>query len=487
MRHGDHNEQMYVTAGRLCADGGLMYRDFAFVQMPYIPLIYGEMFWLFGDAGYLLLARFFNWAAWCVGAAFIYAIARKVGHSPTIACAFAVLYLVNPTMLRITHEASNYALPATLSLGQMFLVAGEQAGASSRRVFIRAALVGLVGGLAVGIKLYYLPVVAPFILLAGFVPRAGVNVAAFASAVAGFGFALLPVAVLNSQFHYHFMFNNLEFHRLTTAAYRRLGTGAPMGLLQKANYVRTSLLTNCAACFNLLFIAWGGAWLMRRSPGDSGALVHLFATVLCSAGLGLSVALFMTPCWPQYLALAMPYILVAAMLALRFVPEELTQTRTVLVAIGTVLAFAAFVNPKDIVAIFRPQTDWQPLVLKSTAREIERVVKKSAATGKLATVQPLYAIEAGLPIYAEFATGPFVFSVADMLPDDKQKQLLAVGRKRLESVLDADPPAAILAGFYEGDPMFNDQSLISYAEQRNYRRVTLSCCPQLSLYLRPEK
>lgn len=115
------------------------------------------------------------------------------------------------------------------------------------------------------------------------------------------------------------------------------------------------------------------------------------------------------------------------------------------------------------------------------------MVKERAFTANIAAVQPLYAIETGLPIYAEFAMGPFLFSVADMLPASTQQLIVAVGRGRLESVLDADPPAAILAGLYEDDPMFHDRSLISYAEQRNYRRVTLNCCPRLSFYVRTEK
>ena len=40
----DHNENMYVAAGVLASQGETLYRDFAYLQTPYLPLAYGVWF-----------------------------------------------------------------------------------------------------------------------------------------------------------------------------------------------------------------------------------------------------------------------------------------------------------------------------------------------------------------------------------------------------------------------------------------------------------
>lgn len=484
LRHGDHNEQMYVAAGKLVAEGELIYRDFGFVQMPYLPFVYAGIFSLPLQCDQMLLARLFNWAMWYMGAFVVYAIARKVGHDRLLGLTLMVFYIVSPIMLRITHEASNYALPATLSLVQFLLLARDPLGPPLRHPLLRSTLIGMLGGLAVGIKLYYLPVVLPCLFLAGFAGRPTQSLAALTLGAAGFAFALLPAAVLWCSMPTSFLFFNLEFHGLTTNAYRAVGTTAPISILQKMNYIRERLLADSGGGFTTLFLCWGTYWMVRRGCGLSRGLVYSFAAVLCSITLGLSVVVFMTPCWPQYLALVMPYVFVAAILALCYLPTDLAETRALLMTVAAFVSFLAFLNPKDAAALLSPQRLWQPLVSRTQAAGIHDAVSQASVSGKLATLQPIFAIQAGMPFYSEFSAGPFVFAVADGLPEEKQKQFVSVGRDRLTRVLDADPPAAILAGFYAGDRMFDDSCLIAYAEQRGYRRTTLASFPKQVFFVR---
>ena len=48
MLRTDHNEQMYVAAGALVAEGRVLYADFAYLQMPLLPQIYGAVYRLTG-------------------------------------------------------------------------------------------------------------------------------------------------------------------------------------------------------------------------------------------------------------------------------------------------------------------------------------------------------------------------------------------------------------------------------------------------------
>ena len=66
MTHFGHDEHMYVTAGYLVKEGRMLYRDFAYLQAPYLPLIYGFVYKLTGTSHYLLAAKgicFSFWAA----------------------------------------------------------------------------------------------------------------------------------------------------------------------------------------------------------------------------------------------------------------------------------------------------------------------------------------------------------------------------------------------------------------------------------------
>lgn len=40
----NHNEHMYITAGVLVSQNKILYKDFAYLQTPYLPLLYGGLY-----------------------------------------------------------------------------------------------------------------------------------------------------------------------------------------------------------------------------------------------------------------------------------------------------------------------------------------------------------------------------------------------------------------------------------------------------------
>ncbi len=111
VHNNSHNEQMYVTAGYLLAQGERLYTDFAFVQTPYSPLIYAAVFRLTG--GYYLSAKLVN-LAFLAFAADCFASARRRTHDDQRRTAGA-LFLANYYLLRAAIEASNYTMPIAFS------------------------------------------------------------------------------------------------------------------------------------------------------------------------------------------------------------------------------------------------------------------------------------------------------------------------------------------------------------------------------------
>lgn len=490
MRMNDHNEEMYIAAGIRVAEGRVPYRDFSYVQMPYLPGIHGALFRLCGMRRPLLVARTFNWLAWITGAGLLYLACRRAGNPRQACLAISLLYVANPFMLLITHEASTYAPPATLGIGQAVACLWLGTQNRTRSQLALASLVGVLGGLAVGIKLYFLAVTVPYVILAAFAADRRFNHTHAACAVAGFCVALVPAAILCACVPREFFFNNLLIHSLNTAAYRVLdqrsgGLVPNMTLLAKTRFITWGMLSSPCILATLAVTGWAW-WNSRiRSLRYRDCNPHAVAAAT-AALLGVAVACFMTPCFPQYLALMMPYLLLFAAMTIGDTLPRHSGTRSFLCTVAAVVGFAAFASLEDARAVINPALAWHPIRTARAGKAVRSQIESLDAIGKLATIQPLRAINAGLPFYDEFATGPFVYAIVDGLSDDDQKRYVVVGSRRIAEVLDADPPAAILAGLYPPGWFFNDDALRDYAERHGYTRTGIPQIPNADLYVRPK-
>jgi len=87
----------------------------------------------------------------------------------------------------------------------------------------------------------------------------------------------------------------------------------------------------------------------------------------------------------------------------------------------------------------------------------------------LATVYPL--VE-NFDIYREFATGPFAWRGAYLVPPERRRRLHLVAPEDLEAFLAPDPPSAILTGYEEDGDL--ERPLIDYAKAHRYRLIHLS-------------
>jgi hypothetical protein len=131
---------------------------------------------------------------------------------------------------------------------------------------------------------------------------------------------------------------------------------------------------------------------------------------------------------------------------------------------------------------------WAGAAAAATGQGIRGEIERTAPGGlpldadartRVATLSPVYALEGGLEIYRELATGSFVFRIGDLLSDAERARYVATSFTTLAALLDADPPAAILIGD-EGD---SELPLLEYAESRGYRPAEAQF-PQGQLFLR---
>ena len=475
-----HNEQMYVAAGYLLAQGQRLYRDFAFVQMPYAPwsyaLFYGITGGVAGGGDYLLKAKLLNFAWMGLAAGLLLMRARRASQDIVLALLLLVFFWANYYLLRATIEASNYALPIACALAAYVI---WLRGVEGRMNYALACgLTGLALALAVGAKLYYAALALPFGVALLLYPRTltlGKRLTHGLLPMMGGGIVgLLPVFYYATRDSDRFYFNNLGYHLLNTQW--RLANGFDESLGLKLDTAR-DLLANPNYLVLELWLA--AALLLWWSEGDPHERPrHLPAPGVMLAGLAslttLVTAFSPTPLFPQYFAMPVPFLLL-------WMAEVFGQignrARRVLIGLALVCARAAIlpVWPRhtQTYARFWRGEPWSGEVAAVESRLIHQAIEANGAGDgmppKLATLSPILALEAGMDFYPELATGSFVLRVGDLLSPEQRARYVATSPSTLAALLDAEPPAAILIGD-EGDA---ETPLRQYAEQHDYQRVEL--------------
>jgi hypothetical protein len=214
------------------------------------------------------------------------------------------------------------------------------------------------------------------------------------------------------------------------------------------------------------------AFLAQGSRQD---LARLGRTLLRADGalflalmvLSLPFVLAPRPSHPQYFQPLIPW-LVLSMAALHGAAGEATARARV--ALLVAMALVASVPGLARLAF---NTLLPPTVARvhATAEELRRVLEEAGLEGKVATLSPIRAIDAGTPVYREFAAGPFLFRTADLLAAEQLARWHAAGPQTLDALFGREPPAAILTGFEDNWPVVADAPLEAYAERCGYRRV----------------
>ena len=183
----------------------------------------------------------------------------------------------------------------------------------------------------------------------------------------------------------------------------------------------------------------------RDASAQDRMAMLLVAGVFCaSAGFSL----LPTPSFPQYFApplIALPLAL--AILAGGLSPAGRELAKIVLVAASLVAVVSQ--APRLLQHLGRAAHPDEWTVSRVHASGVEMAERLAAAklTGKVATLAPIYPLEGGVPVYPEFATGPFAFRTADLTQPDLARWYRMVSPSGLAELFTADPPAALLIGF----------------------------------------
>ena len=103
----DHNEHMYITASILTAQNNILYKDFAYVQMPYLPLLYGSLFKSLNITSYYLLAgKFISFLSLCFSTVLVLIQGKQVLKDINLSLSIVILFLLNPSITDLSTEVS---------------------------------------------------------------------------------------------------------------------------------------------------------------------------------------------------------------------------------------------------------------------------------------------------------------------------------------------------------------------------------------------
>jgi hypothetical protein len=462
----DHNEHMYISAGVLAKEN-ILYKDFAFLQMPYLPIVYGALYKITGTTHYLLTGRLASFFFMVSSTLLVYLISYKLTRSLFTSAFMVLFFVLNEVIIISMQESSNYIMPIAFSLlgFYLFITSVFEERIKSPGVFLS----GLSLAVATGTRLYYATILVPFLIVSLIYP-ASVGLEkrfkkVFLPLTAGVVAGLLPVFYYILKHPDLFVFYNYGYHKINALWIEVAGLVSGMSAPSKVLFgwrMFLDLPGNIVVFIALTFVffaAAGGLEFKKDSlkgllgmEGFLAALLVLFSTITYFVPSPLRV---------QYAALLVPFAIVLTCCLYGKVSEENRQwVKILFVCLLVVSVSSGRVGLFKYLDRMFDTEDWVGVKIHGTSLEI----RENIGNGKVATLSPLFAVEAGLPIYKELATGPFLYRVGDLIPVDKRAHYGVTSPASLAAMLDRDPPGAILVGFEGG----LDMPFERYAAENGY-------------------
>lgn len=454
----DHDESQYIAAVAL-TPRLLPYRDFAFLQTPLQPLLFGPFAPLF--TGHLwealrlanaLLGAGVLWLVFCAQ--------RELGVTERKALIATALLMVCDSFLFGAGTARNDMLPALLATAATYLIVRgfRHAGGASVSFFV-----GLLGAAATAAKISYAFPLAAMLLIAVLDQKMRLHPLRWGWLGWGAALAAVPVLALFWLAPQAFLFGVLRFPAAAPALwYEMIGQGWKLGWSAKGlDFAKFMALGPSLVALLML----GRNVLRRDNP-----LPCLYIDMLVMAGL--IAAILPTPVWRQYLIPMLPplFIRLGVILDQRQ-PERWTRLALIVTAIAGTTPSALAITE----ALWSGQA---PLALATAqAHEIGSLARTVGATGSVAGLSPHYWIDSGLPLDPRFAAGPFIFRTQGLLTRGEERALGLVSLDNVSAALGRDPPAIVITGGERnkgGASGSLDGALDRYALANGYGRLPLS-------------
>ncbi|QRM56092.1 hypothetical protein [Sinorhizobium sp. BG8] len=471
------DEQLYVPPVRLL-DNHSLYADFFYNHPPGSAWLFHWIGTITGSDHLLLSGRLGVLLGWILLIAGIGAISYILTRSALVSWCIVVLSTANQLFLMQTGmSATNNLLPLPLSflgLG-VFVLAVKDDRARPLLAFLAGCLLSF----AAGFKVSAVAFIPPVALAAFFLPRAyglgqRLTHVVLPLAIGGvIGGLVLVVPLVTDPAR--FLAHVVRYHTGPHLAYWSSGgdagedavmsLGAKLLLAQEIWFGATVAVALSVLLAFLLTTVW-------KSPEGRAARPHLpvsaLLVVLGALVFSAGLSLLPTPSFPQYFA--PPLICLPLGLALLYgsLESEAGQRLkpVIVAATAVVLLIAAPRLVQYLPTILDPQK-WTVMRVHDAGVSLAQRMSQEGASGKVATLWPVYPLEGNLEVYPELATGPFAYRTGDITDPDLAAQYRMTSPTTVGALLDSDPPAALLLGFDEA----LERPLLDYAERNRYVKI----------------
>jgi hypothetical protein len=324
---------------------------------------------------------------------------------------------------------------------------------------------GALLGVAIGMRITYAPLVAPFgLALLLFSPPPRWQPRAILAFGLGLVAGLAPLFAMVSLAPGQAWFSIFEFAGINVH-FRLVRGEDPLTAGRRFRYIfrlatQSEIVILILSAVPVLAAFWvGRGW---KSPRR----FELWFLLLTIPFLLMGV-LAPTPLHPQYFSPLVPFLLLTGLYALADIPAESPWFRGtwVLGAVGTAVSIFFGIAPYRTLPKYLHGKEWAALNIHRRSQELLGHI----ATGRVLSLAPIYALEAKLRIYPGFSTGPFAWRVSGYIDATQAANHGIVTPETLPALLDAQPPAAIIVGFQERGEKF----LAGYGKRNGYTKLEM--------------
>jgi hypothetical protein len=476
----NHDEQIHVVAARMIFRAPL-YGELGYNHLPGLPLLLGGFYAATGSDHLLQAGRVLIFLCWIATGIVTGLIAyRRTEDRMIVAVSILTLSagaLLGPPGMLVTNNF--LPIPFALLGVHLFLIALE--GDVPRPGPMFAA--GVAIGFAVALKISFVFLLPPVAIAAMMVPRKlplslhirQVLLPLLAGGLTG-GLPVLVVLLSGPMELYEHTVRYFTGGHL--AYWERSTQPKAISIASKLLVAEDVWLSGSGLLANLL-IGVSGLLLFRS---DRKALrqwqVMLVVALVACAALG---SFLPTPAFPQYYEPPVPFLVLLFILIYARLDEEARRLMIPLLATTAILALT-IILPRllpGLPVVPRPSL-WTGNMIHAQGLRIRATMDAAPIDGQIATLSPIVALEGDLPVYREFSAGPFVYRVADYLPQSDRRWFRTTSPRELNAFLDRNPPSAIVVG---REPEF-DGAFSAYARAHGYL-VTETGDAQIQVFLRP--
>jgi len=439
------DEQMYCTAAALMAQGKTIYQDFSYPsQMPYHPLLCAAVYKISGTTNYLLYARLISVLSNILTILCIIAIYRKIFKSYSasgmvLGLAAAAIYVFNPFVEYSNGYAWNHDIViALVSLSLwLFISTDFKAKPQHLRIAAIAALLTLATCMRITTALVELVFFAA-LLTAPSDSHTNRFKRLLPFLTASAVILIWPISIIarNPQVFY------LNLVKIPTLYGQWLHS---VGIVHNKLQLITAGIFTPGYLILIAIAAYLGitSLILRKKNKATNTPATLLPWLLVATFI--IIALIPPTLWRQYLAMPVPFLVIALAYPLLQLRKMATPThyKIACTLITVCVIIATGNNPKVLSIIptaFKPQ-NYKPTQTHKITQDIAEKVKEPK---RLLTLGPLYALQANCDIYPQLSAGSIVYRIGDNLPPEERKLTNTVGVETLKDMIDSEAPSAVL-------------------------------------------